>query len=419
MCSKASEILRPAVPNGGGRKPETNRPVLSVKGALLLGSISLRTGLPEPFAHARPSLPLASFANSRANNFTLLRLIFAWLVLFGHSWQIVGVDGRDPLSAMLPDNRGIGAVAVNGFFLISGFLVTGSIARRTPLQFIAARVLRIFPALLVCVLLSVFLLGPLATSEPLAAYFHSSVTWGYLANLALWPDLKWYLPGVFEDHPVDVVNSSLWTLPAEISCYIWLAAVGFLGRLDSPLRANLTILALFYLGHQYYDALPLFAGHHGWDRRAAYFLIGVLAWVNRAYIPMHAALAGMALLVAALAVALPIARLSFDLLSAVCLPYLVFYAAYLLKHVDLDRRLGDLSFGLYIYAFPVQQLLFWPGQLPWTNLALATGAASALAFLSWHVIEKRALSWRRLLDQGAQPPDTTAVTKPSAARPLQ
>lgn len=362
----------------------------------MLGSITARTGLLAPSAFRRP-VPLAFFAGTRANNFTLLRLVLAWLVMFGHSWQIVASNGRDPLTSLLPDSRGIGAVAVNGFFLVSGFLVTGSAGRHGVVDFLAARFLRIVPGLLACLLLSVFVIGPLVTSEPLDTYFRSGVTWSYLANLKLWPELAWHLPGVFEDHPSTIVNSPLWTLPLEVSCYFWLAAIGFLGGLNSRLRANLTILALFFLGYRFFDALPLFAGHPGWDRRAAYFLLGMLAWVNRPYIPMHPMLAGLALLGAASAVALPVPRLSFDLIFAVCLPYLIFYAAYCLKHVDLDSGVGDLSYGLYIYAFPVQQMVFWPGQSPWTNLVLATAAASVLAFLSWHGVEKPALGLRRFI----------------------
>jgi peptidoglycan/LPS O-acetylase OafA/YrhL len=363
----------------------------------LSASVLARTLLPES-AILRSPVFLSALAETRENNFTLLRLALAWLVLFGHSWQLAGARGVDPLSAVFAGRTWIGAVAVNGFFAVSGFLVTASVLRHGLLGFAAARLLRILPGLVVCVLVSTFALGPLFTNETLAGYFRDPTSWCYLANVVLWPELKWNLPGVFLGNPVTTVNAVFWSLPAEVSCYVWLAAVGLVGRLDDRARANLILLGLLLLGTFLYPSLPLFGNHPGWREPATYFLAGMFAWVNRSLVPLHGALALAALVAVTLVVAVSAPQPAFDAVFAVCLPYLLLYAAYCTPPVNLDRTVGDLSYGIYIYAYPIQQILFWPAQSPWTNAALATAAAAATAYVSWHGVEKPALGLRRYVE---------------------
>ena len=115
------------------------------------------------------------------------------------------------------------------FFALSGFLVAGSLLRsRTVAMFLASRIIRIFPALSVEVLLSAVLLGPLFTSLTLAQYFRSHEFWGYWWNLV--GHVHFRLPGVFDANPnPNVVNGQLWTVPYELYCYVLLALVTLIG----------------------------------------------------------------------------------------------------------------------------------------------------------------------------------------------
>ncbi|MBP6749453.1 MAG: acyltransferase, partial [Xanthomonadaceae bacterium] len=144
------------------------------------------------------------------NNFNLIRLFAAWLVIYSHAWAITGIDGSD-LVGRMTITKSAGAFAVDVFFVISGFLVAASLERRTWRAFLVARALRIYPALVVCVLATVFVLGPVMTTA--ADYWRDATTWRYLwANATLWRAEFW-LPGVFETLPRTAVNGSLWTLP--------------------------------------------------------------------------------------------------------------------------------------------------------------------------------------------------------------
>ena len=110
----------------------------------------------------RNTSTLADYDGSRHNNFTILRIVLAWSVLYGHSFVVQKTEGiRDPLAALFQGSAWIGEIAVNGFFSISGFLVAASFVRRGVVDYLLSRALRIFPALIVCVFISVFVLGPL------------------------------------------------------------------------------------------------------------------------------------------------------------------------------------------------------------------------------------------------------------------
>lgn len=340
---------------------------------------------------------LSDFEGSRDNNFTLIRLVFAWLVLFGHAWSITRATGADPISQILGGNVWAGSLAVNGFFAISGYLVMASYMRQGPVGYVIARALRIWPGAIACILLSVFVLGWHETTLSTAEYFGHGKTWSYLGNVALWPRISWELPGVFESHHYTAVNGSLWTLSAEISCYLALLLIGFSGGLRSKTSTTLIMLALLLIGIFAYRYVPLFGTRAKWDRPAAYFILGVLVWTHRESLPLNRWLALGALAIAAGLIALSAPKTVFHPLFALCFVYLIFYVAYALPHVAADKFPGDISYGIYIYAFPCQQLVAYEGQNPYENAALGTGLTLILALLSWYGLERRALLFKKPL----------------------
>ena len=342
---------------------------------------------------------LVDFEGTRRNNFTVLRIAFAWMVLFGHSFPVTGHGELNPLRGFFQGSTWIGEVAVSGFFVISGYLVASSLLRRGVADYAISRALRIYPALVVCVVLTVFVLGPAVTALPVREYFVHRESWDHLWNTtALFP-MDFRLPGVFATLPRSAVNGSLWTLTVEVSCYILLAAAGLLGLLQSRVVANATLLALLLFGIGWFEAIPLAGRNAAWAGPCSYFLLGIACYVNRSSIPLDGRLA-------LLAVALFIAALGepwFAWVGPPSLTYLVFFLAYRTPYVDVDGRLGDPSYGIYIYAWPVQQTVvqLFPDEGPYFNTAVATVVVFALAMLSWRVVERPALGLkRRLLSHG-------------------
>ncbi len=290
---------------------------------------------------------LADFDGNRQNNFTLIRIILAWLVLFGHSFAIQHVPGlRDPLSPLLQGSVWIGTLAVYGFFAISGFLVTASFVRRGLLDFSLSRILRIYPALICCVIATVFVLGPSLTTLNLSDYFSDSKTYSYFANATAYLSVQWDLPGLFQNNHRHAVNGSLWSLPVEVRCYLLLAIAGTLGVFRIKMAANIALVACLAIGWYNFGLIPLLDNVDNWSIPALYFLLGSLLYINRHHVPISGLLATIALVIAGWS----LGESWYNYLFPPCFIYLLFFAAYGLPHIDADAHTGDISYGLYIYA---------------------------------------------------------------------
>ena len=338
----------------------------------------------------------SAFATSR-NNFNLIRLIAAWLVIYSHSWAITGSVGAD-LVGMLTLRKSAGALAVDVFFLISGFLVAASFQRNSLRAFLLARALRIYPALVVCVVLSVCVLGPLLTTA--SDYWSDAKTWRYLwANASLWRAEFW-LPGVFETLPRTAVNGSLWTLPIEGRLYIALMFAGLTGMLMPRRYLPAWALAMAAAGAFAYLRAPLpeHLSYLIWV--TAFFITGTLCWVYRERIrlspwPLVALLASAAALRG---------TEGFSLAYFALIAYGTLYIGLVPRLPVIEKH--DLSYGLYLYGWPMQQLALLAGATTVLgNTAIATVFALVCAALSWYLIERPALQWKRRLTS----PDTAAA----------
>lgn len=341
----------------------------------------------------RAGTSIAAYWAKDRNNFNLIRLIAAWMVVYGHAWAITGSGGQD-LVTWLTQYKFAGGVAVDVFFVISGFLIAASLERNGVRSYLASRALRILPALLVCVALSVFVLGPLLTTD--AGYWRHPDTWRYLLlNGSLWSN-AYFLPGVFETLPNHAVNGSLWTLPIEARLYLALLAAGIAGVLTPRRYTPLWAIALAgaYAWALWRQPLPEVLLNTAWC--AAFFITGTLCWINRGRI----ALGPWPLLALLAAAALTRGTPWFHL------PYfaLVCYGTLWLAFAPTLPRIRhtDLSYGLYLYGWPAGQLVqaYSPGNalhnVLWTSLlALACAAAS------WFLVERPALRLKRRF--GARP----------------
>lgn len=324
---------------------------------------------------------------SGTNQFHLIRLIAAWLVIYSHAWPITGAPGSD-LLGQWTFTRTAGALAVDVFFLISGFLVAASLSRHSVRDFVLARALRILPALFVCVALTVLVMAPLLTTA--TSYWNEGTTWRYFfSNVTLWRAEFW-LPGVFETLPRTAVNGSLWTLPIEGRLYVCLLVAGLLGMLTPrryvPAWAVAIGGAAAFAWHS--APLPEHLVYLLWV--TSFFITGTLLWVVRSRVPLHGAVV-VALLAGAIA-----ARGSTAFVPAyfALVAYGTFWLAFrgrsaLIRHTDL-------SYGLYLYGWPAQQLALLAGATGVaSNIAVATVLAMACAAASWRWIESPALRLKR------------------------
>jgi len=330
----------------------------------------------------------------RDNNFDFLRFVAATLVLLGHCFWLSGRLPEEPLRP-LTGGTDMADLAVDAFFVISGFLITASYLHgQGNISFILKRALRIFPGLAFAVLFALLIIGPLTTPLPLTEYFSDSRTAAFLTNIFLMT--RYELPGVFASNPFpEVVNGSFWTLPLEGLMYCSVLLLGALKLLRRQMVMlglgvlmaghffvlpmlgveSVTILKLFRLGLFFYGgaALYLYQGQIRWDGRIALLLLAasVLALGSPVWFVVH----------------------------MLTLPYLVIFLAYVrLPKVAHFGKHGDFSYGMYIFGFPVQQLIIhWFG----ADINLALFAMSSLAVtlffavLSWRLVEAPALRLKR------------------------
>jgi len=352
----------------------------------------------EEIVGAQVNLEQASIG--RDNNFNLLRMVAASAVLVTHSFAIQSGDpANEPLRTTL--GMSLGGIAVDVFFVASGFLVTASMLKRKSISdFARARVLRIYPAALVMCVLTVFLLGPLVTTVGLSQYFESFATWKHAAKCAtLIAGVSFELPGVFASNPYpNAVNGSLWSMPWELRMYLLLvllwAVAGVRGaQCEQWFRRGVVALGAVGVLLAMVQEFAPFAKTEAF-RLLAMFFIGGTLHVFAARIPMKVeggVIAGSLLLAGAFA-----GPHVFPAVWLLVAPYLVLWCAYVPRgFIRAYNKVGDYSYGMYIFAFPLQQLvmLLQPTASVLELTILAALGTLVLAMLSWHLVEKPCMAF--------------------------
>jgi peptidoglycan/LPS O-acetylase OafA/YrhL len=335
---------------------------------------------------------IATLAQDRNNNFNLIRALAASAVILSHSYALSGQGEEEPLLRWTNAATHFGTLGVTLFFVISGFLVSRSFTGRgTLVAFAAARILRIYPALIAAALFSTALAGALST-VPWRDFLLDPQTLRFVVNDSIGWRIEFFLPGAFVENPFPrAVNGSLWTIPVELRMYLGCAIAGVLTLLRRRMLFNAVLIA----------GITLFAVRPDWFvyvsdvpdsvQLVLAFALGAFAWVNRDWIPLSLFTAAIALLVLTVNPGDIIRGPLFVVLVAYAL---LTFALHPVVRFASFNRLGDYSYGLYLYAYPIQQALVHaqPSVGPWTLFAEASVLTLATAICSWHGIEKPALA---------------------------
>ena len=346
----------------------------------------------------------------RGNSLNLFRLVLAAIVLFAHSWYIAG-RGTGPHI----HEENLGGWAVAGFFVLSGFLITRSRMRTSAGDYLLHRVARIYPAFVVCLVMTAAVFGPIAAileHGTLAGYLSTQVTplqyvWGNLGLAVSSYDIGATLDTV--PYP-NAWNGSLWTLYYEFLCYlvVWiLGALAIFRRslvpavlifvfsilvwMNIDLAGRLGLDASFTL---FFKLLPFFMGG-----ACAYFVIerfGVNRWIGIGTLAVAALLIGLVPGWGGQA-------------SSPFLAYGLLFLATVIPQPTWIAR-NDISYGFYIYAWPVQQLVALAGGVQWGMLVyilITVVGTVVLAALSWFLVERPCM--RRVRGRSVPHPVVNAV----------
>lgn len=345
-------------------------------------------------------------ADHRVNNFDFLRFLFASLVLFYHSFALLLGPGHrsvypgEGLAGMA------GGSSVNFFFVISGFLVTASWMRVPSFRpYLEKRILRIYPAFILVMAFCAFVAGPLGT-DSVSLYWHhfkAAKALLYLFMLpadVVGPDMALMFPR--QGYP-EVIDGSCWTLRYEFGMYLLVAALGTTGLYRVwRSRGVLTLFSLMFCLFaaaqvSRHSLLPsrsvAFIGDLSqWLRLSTFFLSGMVFYFYRRFVPLSSTFLGVSLAV----LVGTASRVSwFNALLPLFGSYLLFFVAFSprIKLHDFARY-GDFSYGIYLFSFPIQQLLiryFGPELNPYWLFLAAFPVSLLCAALSWHCVEKPCL----------------------------
>lgn len=328
----------------------------------------------------------------KSNNFDLLRLFFAVVVAIVHGAELSKVDLLTSLSSILSSE-----LAVDSFFIISGFLIFMSYESTSTLKkFVSKRIRRIFPGYWSVVFICAFVLF-FTSSKGFPDYFSFDFFKYLLCNLLALNFLQPQLPGVFDGNSLQTVNAALWTIKIEVMFYF---SVPFIAYLLAGRRKIYVLVSLYFLSICYSFAMCWLSSKYHSDffmmlerqlpGQLSFFLSGSLLYYYYEIFYKYS----LVLAVPALGI-LILDKFVVDLyiIYPISLAIVVIYFATIFKYLGNFGRFGDLSFGVYIWHFPILQLLLFYNLFSNPVLGVIVFAVCVLvaSFLSWHLIEKRFL----------------------------
>jgi peptidoglycan/LPS O-acetylase OafA/YrhL len=334
------------------------------------------------------------------NNFDFLRLIFAIFVMITHAYPLAGHEENDLLSKLTNGHFSFSYIGVKGFFIISGYLIYQSLLRsKSLIDFYWKRFLRLFPALIIMLFLTI-LLAPLIY-EGSINYFNNRKVYTYFIRNCLLYNVQYSIPGIFENNLYkNAINGSLWTICYEFTMYILLSGLFFIKSKTLLLKNIIVFLIIisFTLFTFRLQEFNFYGLNSNYLLELGYFfltgsLLAALDFHKFKYLKM--------LLIFALLILILNEIFNFNLsfLKLLLLPFLIIgFGLQSFKYINsIASKIGDLSYGIYIYGFPVQQTFMYFFKLePLSLMLFSIPTSMVLAFLSWHLIEKKALVLKKL-----------------------
>lgn len=338
----------------------------------------------------------------RKNNFDFLRFIFASFVIITHSYALSGIKECDSLCELSNGQINFSYIGVKGFFVISGYLIFQSLQRsENIIDYFWKRLLRLFPALFIVLLLTI-LLTPFVYQGEIPFLNNTSLLTYLPNNLSLYR-IQFSISGVFEKNPYkSAINGSLWTIPYEFTMYILLS---FLIIFRKNKKALLIILLMSFLlllvGNIFYleqlGKYEYILSSKILLDLGVFFIAGsLLAAINIEKIKRKKELVILFFTIVIISIYFNF----YAYTKYITLPILfIFLGLCPIPFIcNIGNKIGDLSYGIYIYGFPVQQTLMYYFKLNYLELMIYSMIVSYFfAYFSWHLIEKKALKLKRLL----------------------
>jgi peptidoglycan/LPS O-acetylase OafA/YrhL len=336
---------------------------------------------------------------NRSNNFALLRLLFSSFVIVSHSPELIDGNRSREILTRVFGTMSFGEIAVDGFFLISGFLITQSFVRsESTAAYFRKRMLRIIPGYLTSFLLCALCIAPFAGNGRVLSI--GGIRSLLLQMVTLSPP---WIPGVFVGLPYPALNNAMWTIAYEFRCYLLVAALGMLGAFRPKYRPLLALAVGMLLVvnatgalrdvHTGYLVSYLVGDPVSTIRLSAVFGVGVVYYLFRNQIPLTQTGAAFAAVVLAGAMFWwRLAETSYAIFGG----YLILYFALKLPmlHLSSVANKSDISYGLYLYGWPIQTLIIWNDHTidPWLLCSLSLAAAATIGYASWRLVEKPCLN---------------------------
>lgn len=340
-------------------------------------------------------MKLSELLKKENNNLDIFRLLAACMVVYGHSYAIAPQLGETDFVGRLLGYDYSGSLAVKIFFFLSGLVVTNSLLQtRSISKFVISRFFRIWPGLITVVVITSLVLVPLVTELPMREYFARGETYRYIFDNVLLR-LAYNLPGAFLHSPYGAVNGSLWTLPLEVGIYLGLLAFFMVGVFRSPVLA-LTLCLLILVdpltGNKLLFTWRMPNMHT--DLLAPCFAIGAMLALLKERIEVGLSVVSGLILMFLL---FRSSSYSFYFLYA-ALFSVILYLSGLPVLLKLKMR-SDPSYGVYLWGFPLQQILqhFTPGQGTQFNQVVSLMITLAFGFASWHLVEKKGVALGKML----------------------
>jgi peptidoglycan/LPS O-acetylase OafA/YrhL len=336
-----------------------------------------------------------------ANNFDIIRILFAWFVILSHSYVLNGNGPTDPLANLTNGYMIFSFLGVKGFFIISGYLIFQSLERsHSIVDYLTKRILRIFPALIILLTLTLVAVYFIYPTKQTAYLLDPEIYKYFLGNSILFMP-HFFIKGVFESQYSHAINGSLWTIEFEFLFYIALLCLYPLRKNKNTLKLVIGLVLIFlFIGNLFYMSdlkkvnSPInleFVFDLG-----TYFLMGsFIACFNWAHIPFKKVIFALSICILLIAIYF---KMNYTMVQ-LSLPFIIlFLGKQKSKLASVSHRfLGDPSYGIYLYGFPVQQFIIYFFKPSTIELLVSSTIISfAIGYLSWMIIEKNALKYKNI-----------------------